>query len=122
MEAWHPLPAEPEHVPVLAAGRHLELRDPVEDGHVDLGAERGLGEGERDSSSTIGPTTPHGCSRRHNFGLDITFGCLPRSLNGWASCAPPETPTLETEWIPSRLVVVARRPELFSCYCGFSAR
>ena len=48
MEAGHPLPAQPEHVAVLAAGRHLELRDAVQDRHVHLGPERRLGEGQRE--------------------------------------------------------------------------
>lgn len=37
MEAGHPLPAQPEDVAVLAAGRHVERRDAVQDRHVHLG-------------------------------------------------------------------------------------
>jgi hypothetical protein len=53
LEHRHPFPTEPQHVAVLGARGHLELRDAAEDGYVDLGPEGGLDEREGEPAMEV---------------------------------------------------------------------
>src|ERR687887_1041647 len=51
--AGHPAAAHPEGAAVLGAGRDLERHRPVQGRHLQLGAERGLGEGHRHGDGQV---------------------------------------------------------------------
>src|SRR5262249_41390223 len=53
LEGGHPLAGEPEDLRVLGPGGHLQLGGALEDGHRDLGAQGGLGEGHRQGTEQV---------------------------------------------------------------------